>query len=130
MSVGSGLSSHILSQGQRFYAYSGVVQGDVSVPASITLISFTNGLRDSFVKVQPFYGAEVATGSGSQLGIIISIDGVEVWKSQQLGGSLNYDRSETIELFLPRQSTIEVVSRNTSSNNTQDRGATLLGWYL
>jgi hypothetical protein len=52
MSINVGQVSHFLSDGSRFYAYSGIVQGDVSVPATITLIDIPNtGLKDSFVKI-------------------------------------------------------------------------------
>lgn len=131
MSVSVGLNQKLLTQGERFYAYSGIVQGDVSVPASISLINFTNGLRDAFVKIQPSYGFPASSTTGAQVGLEIKIDGISVYKAQT-GRSTDFNQldSEMIELFLPRQSTIEVISLNTSGNNTQDRGATLLGWYL
>jgi len=131
MSVSVGLNQKLLTQGERFYAYSGVVQGDISVPASISLLSFSNGLRDAFVKIQPFQGQPIATGVNDGLGITILIDGVEVYKDKERS---NYNNAPSvdnqIELFVPRQSTIEVQSINTANNNTQDRGVLLLGWYL
>ena len=128
MSVTIG-SQRLLTSGDRYYAYSGIVQGDVSVPASITLLSMDSGLRDAFVKIQPSYGKEINNSVGQQLGISVLIDGIELVK-QQAEYESRISSDEMIELFLPRQSTLEVVSLNSSLNNTQDRGATLLGWYL
>ena len=132
MTLSVGLNSRLLSSGERFYAYSGIVQGDVSVPASVTLLSFESGLRDSFIKIQPSFDKPASTAVNTSLGLSISIDGVEVYKSQSVDGSSrrNDERNHEIELFIPKQSTVEVTSLNTSGNNTQGRGATLLGWYL
>lgn len=131
MTVSVGLNQRLLSEGERFYAYSGVVTGDVSLPATISLINITNGLRDSFVKILPFQGRPVATGVSDGLGIAVLIDGVEVYKDQQRS---NYNNAPSvdnhIELFVPRQSTLEIQSINTANNNNQERGVTLLGWYL
>ena len=33
-------------------------------------------------------------------------------------------------MFIPRQSKLEVLSLNDADNNTQDRGANLIGYYL
>jgi len=131
MSVTIG-SQRLLTSGDRYYAYSGVVQGDVSVPASITLLSMDSGLKDSFVKIKAFYDILISGTAASTLGISVLIDGAEVYRTRQYyGGSqaIQPDGEET-ELFVPRQSTLEVVSLNTSGNNTQNRGCTLLGWYL
>lgn len=130
MSVSVGLNSRLLSQGQRYYAYSGIVTGDVSVPASITLLNFESGLRDSFIKIQPNYGVPVSTAVGSGIGISVKIDGEEVVKSQKILQDGNQNTSVVWEFFVPKQSNVEVISLNTSANNTQERGVTLLGWYL
>ena len=129
MSISTGLSSRTLSSGDRYYAYSGVISGDVSVPATIDLLSFTNGLRDVFVKIMPFYGKAVSTTNGHQIGILVSIDGEEVLKSLP-AESIEGEKREYYEFFVPKQSTILVQSLNNSNNNTQERGCNLLGWYL
>lgn len=125
-----GPNFRLLSSGARLYAYSGVVVGDVSVPATISLLKFENtGLRDMFLKVQPFYGVEISTATNNQLGILVTIDGVEIWKNKPEYNS-RISNGESIEIFVPKQSTLEVLSLNTSANNTQDRGCIALGWYL
>jgi len=114
----------------KWYAYSGIVQGDITVPASITLIDIPNtGLKNAFVKIQPSYGEPTVTSGGNALGISISIDGIEVVKSQLSDPN---DRTEVVEyeLFIPRQSRLEVISLNKAANNTQERGVTVLGWYV
>jgi len=121
----------LLSGGDKWYSYSGEVFGDVSAPATISMILIPNtGLRDSLMQIQPFYGAEIATGSGSQLGIIVKLDDVTVIRQQQMGGTLNYDRNEQTNLFVPRQSKIEIIRLNTSSNNTQISGVNVIGYYI
>jgi len=126
------LSSQILlSGGDKYYSYSGEIFGDVSAPATIPMITIDNtGLRDSLIQIQPFYGAEVAAGSGSQIGIIVKLDGVTIIRQQQLGGSLNYDRNEQTNIFAPRNSKLEIIRLNTSSNNTQISGVNVIGYYL
>ena len=113
----------------KWYAYSGVVQGDVSVPSTITLIDIPNsGLRNGFVKIQLSFGQSLSASGTQQLGTIIRIDGVEVIKHQ--GREYPRNDNDVFELFVPKQSRIEVISMNTSSNNTQDRACTILGWYV
>lgn len=126
----AGPNFRALSSGERIYAYSGVIQGDISVPATIQLLKFQNtGLRDMFLKIQPFYGVPNSGGSVDALGILVTIDGVEIIKSQRLDP--NDSRAESpFELFVPKQSTLELLSLNTTNNNTQDRGCNALGWYL
>ena len=111
-----GPNFRLLSSGARLYAYSGVVVGDVSVPATISLLKFENtGLRDMFLKIQPFYGLEVSTASGHQLGILVTIDGVEIVKTQYTRAVVEHDKIITFELFVPKQSTLEVLSLNTGA---------------
>jgi hypothetical protein len=112
----------------KWYAYSGVVQGDVSVPATITLIDIPNsGLKNGFIKIQPCYGNAVSTSVGNQLGIEVKIDGVSVFDAQ---AHYPYGDRDNFELFVPKQSRLEVISLNTSNNNNQKRGVTVLGWYV
>ena len=129
MSINVGQVNHFLSDGSRFYAYSGVLQGDVSVPASITLISIPNtGLKDTFVKIQPFFGQEVSSSSGQQLGFQVLIDDNIVFEYGNLTYALN-DHNH-YEFFVPRGSKLECISINKPNNNTQDRGVAMLGWCL
>ena len=133
MSINVGQVSTNLSDGLRFYAYSGDIQGDITVPASITLISIPNtGLKDSFVKIQPFFGSEISSNVGDALGLSVTIDGITIYNSQ-----VNAWRRENvqlppheIELFIPRQSNLVITSLNTAANNTQLRGCNMLGWCL
>ncbi len=119
----------LLSGGDKYYSYSGVVFGDVSVPATISMILIPNtGLRDSYVKIMPYYGLSVSTGGTSQLGLIVLLDDVEIIKEQARNNEF-YDRNE-YEIFVPRQSKLEIQSLNSSANNTQIRGCNLIGYYL
>ena len=119
----------LLSGGDKWFSYSGVKFGDVSAPATIQLNFIPNtGLRDSMIVVQAFYGLAVTATGTAQLGIIIKIDDTEVVKFQ--GREYSREDNDTFNLFVPRQSKLEVISINTSGNNTQERGANILGYYL
>lgn len=113
----------------KWFANSGLIVGDVSVPATIELINIPNtGLQNAYVKIQPFYGKPASASSGNGLGILIKINDIEIIKSQRDGDN-NVDPFQ-FELFIPYQSKLEIISLNTSANNTQERGVTLLGWLF
>ena len=123
----------LLSGGDKWYSYSGEVFGDVSVPATIPMITIDNtGLRDSYIVVQPYFGAAASTANGMILGLTIKIDGVVVVNTQGTQGNVisNDVLNETFNLFVPRNSKLEIISRNTTDNNTQIRGANVIGYYL
>ena len=124
-------AQNVLSSGDKWYSYSGEIFGDVSAPATISMILIPNtGLRDSLVYVQPFYGIVASGTTGTQLGIEIKLDDTTIYKAQS-GRSTDFNQVDNnIQLFIPRQSKIEIISLNTSGNNTQIRGANLLGYYL
>ena len=87
------------------------------------------GLKNGFVKFQASYGRPNGVALTDTLGISILIDGIQIYRSQ--GTDYRPPASRTpIELFVPKQSRIEVISLNTSNNNTQDRACTILGWYV
>tara|TARA_Y100001937_G_C6850112_1_gene211728 strand:+ start:52 stop:432 length:381 start_codon:yes stop_codon:yes gene_type:complete len=124
----------LLSGGDKYYQYSGVIVGDVSAPATIQLILIPNtGLRDSLVQIEPFFGVPVVDNAGNGLGMEIKLDDVTIYKSQAQRANIGY-RGMQIEnntqIFVPRQSKLEIISLNTSGNNTQERGCTLIGYYL
>ncbi len=120
----------LLSGGDKWYSYSGSIFGDVSAPATIQLILVPNtGLRDSYVFIEPYYGVPVNTANASAPGIEVKIDNVTVIKNQ--ANRQNNDMSHnTFRIFIPRQSKLEVISLNTSANNTQERGCNVIGYYL
>ena len=124
-------SQILLSGGDKWYSYSGEVFGDVSAPATIPMIKIDNtGLRDSMVVIQPFYSEPVTRANASQLGITVKLDNIIIFTSQR-GADNNYGAVEnTFNLFVPRNSKLEVISLNTSGNNTQERGVNLIGYYL
>jgi len=129
------LSSQILlSGGDKWFSYSGPVFGGAPVPATIQLNFIPNtGLRDSFIIIEPYYTAVISTSVNQGLGIEIKIDDVTVIKQQgNRFGASGDDTSSLREfkLFVPRQSKLEVISLNTSGNNTQERGVNLIGYYL
>tara|TARA_R110000751_G_scaffold14185_1_gene46379 strand:- start:75 stop:470 length:396 start_codon:yes stop_codon:yes gene_type:complete len=125
-------TQQLLSSGTKWFSYSGIVTGDLTLPATITLMTIENtGLRDSLVCIQPSFGVPITTGGGSALGIIISIDDIEVFKVQsEQGLRWNPIIENEIKLFVPRQSKIQVLSLNTAANNNQERGCNLIGYYL
>ena len=63
--------------------------------------------------------------------VMVKLNDVIIYKSQG-----NYLQDKTlatenmINLFIPRQSKVEVISINTTQNNTQIRGVNVLGYYL
>ena len=123
----------LLSGGDKWYSYSGVTFGDLSVPATIQLNFIPNtGLRDSLITIEPYYGVPISTGSASGLGIEVKLNDVTVINQQpgRFGASGDIAVSDNFRLFIPRQSKLEIISLNTSSNNTQKRGVNILGYYL
>ena len=119
-----------LSDGTKWFSYSGMLVGDVSVPSTVPLTTILNtGLQDSYVEIRPIYGKAVSTTNGQQLGIIIKINDLEVAKSQP-AESTEVERNNVFKYFVPRQSKLEILSINATSNNTQERGVTTLGWYI
>ena len=121
----------LLSDGNKWYSYSGPIFGDVSAPATIQMNFIPNtGLRDSYVKIQPYYALAASTASGSQLGIAVKLDDVEIYNTQSKFNTDPLLDDTPIELFIPRQSKLEIISLNTANNNTQTRGANLIGYYL
>jgi uncharacterized protein YjfI (DUF2170 family) len=122
----------LLSTGDKYYSYSGVLFGDVSVPATIQMILIPNtGLKDSLVYIQPFYGRENNDSGGNVLGIEVKLDDVTVIKQQSaVTGVYSMRNTTDFNIFVPRQSKLEILSLNTSGNNVQERGCTLIGYYL
>ena len=126
-------SQILLSDGKKYYSYSGEVFGDVSAPATIPMITIDNtGLKDSYVEFYPYYSTLVSGTSANALGIQIKLDNVVILHSKQYyGGSQAIQQdSELVKLFIPRNSKLEVISMNTSGNNTQIRGCNIIGYYL
>jgi len=120
----------LLSGGDKWYSYSGEVFGDVSAPATIQMIFIPNtGLRDTILQVQPFYGQPSTSSTNNALGIEVKLNDITIIKEQPGNGG-NYRGNETWSVMVPRQSQIEVISLNTSANNTQIRGCNVLGYYL
>ncbi len=121
----------LLSGGDKWYSYSGEVFGDVSAPASISMILIPNtGLRDSLIQVQPFLANPVSTAGGAALGLTIKLDDVSIYNQQFSNHSEIKPNIEIENLFIPRQSKLEILSNNTSGNNTQIRGVNVIGYYL
>ena len=117
------------SDGTKWYSYSGMIVGDVSVPATISLTSIPNtGLSDSFIKIKYILSQPVSTASNAQLGIIVKINDIEVINSQTAHNEQFLQ--DEFELFVPMQSKLEILSLNTSANNTQERGVNTMGWYI
>jgi len=89
------------------------------------------GLRDSVVQFQPYYGKRVSGGGGQNLGYQIKLDGVIIINSQSIYGTDDpVTNGSWQSLMIPRNSKLEVISLNTSGNNTQIRGCNITGYYL
>lgn len=130
MSIKVGQAFNTLSSGRKWYAYSGIVNGGLALPAFVTLIDIpSTGLKDSYIKIQPCYGQPIAMGDGDALGLLVLIDDTVIFDSQSSRQQQPTSRSDYLELFVPRQSKLTVTSINTVNNSLQDRGAAVLGWY-
>jgi hypothetical protein len=124
-------TQQLLSDGTKWFSYSGMVVGDITVPASITLITVENtGLRDSYVCFKFFVGQRASGAGGTNLGQVVLIDDIEVFKSQNQFGSDAPVSSGNTEIFIPRQSKLQVLSLNTGGNNLQERGVCVIGYYI
>jgi len=126
-------SQVLLSGGDKWYSYSGVLFGDVTTPATIQMILIPNtGLKDSYVIMQPYFGQPVTASANTGLGIMVKLDDVEIYKTQAEEQTSRQEQivSNQITLFVPRQSKLEIISLNTSGNNTQERGVNVIGYYL
>lgn len=131
--VGPSATAAPLPSGGKWSAYSGSVGQFASIPAFVELVVIPNtGLADSYVKIFPFYGAPITTAAGDALGIEILIDSETVYKSQNGRSGVAFDAQETapIELFVAKQSKLEIQSINTANNTLQERGVVVLGWAL
>ena len=120
----------LLSGGDKWFSYSGLLLGDASVPATIELVRIPNtGLRDSLIKVQPFFGLPPNVNPNEGLGIQINVDDTIIYEFKAPDPYYRNIQSP-IDLFIPRQSKLVILSLNTSGNNSQARGCTVLGYYV
>jgi len=122
-----------LPSGGKWHSYSGAVVGGPAVPATVELVKIpSTGLKDSYVKITPFYGEPIDTGGATDdaLGIKIFINDVAVYESQVREEFRRGRDTPIIELFIPQQSKLEILSLNTAGNTLQNRGVTVLGWWL
>jgi len=119
-----------LPSGGKWHSYSGVQVGGPAIPATVELVKIpSTGLKDSYVKITPFYGLPVTTAPGDGLGIKIFINQVAVYESQA-SRRLNSDGDDFMELFIPQQSELQILSLNNANNTLQNRGVVVLGWWL
>ena len=100
----------LLSGGDKWFSYSGLLFGDASLPATIELVKIPNtGLRDSLVKVQPFFGLPPSVSPNEGLGIQINLDDVIIYEFKP--PDPYYRNIQTpIDLFIPRQSKLVILS--------------------
>jgi len=119
-----------LPSGNKWYSYSGSVNGGPTIPATVELVKIpSTGLKDSFIKVFPFYALAAAFAPGDALGIKIFINQVAVYEWQV--ATVRYEAApQTIELFIPKQSELQILSLNTANNTLQNRGCAVLGWSV
>jgi len=98
----------------------------------VDLITIPNtGLADSYIKIIPFFGKPTTTAAGDALGLEVVLDGQTVYKSQNGRSGAAFEAQQiVIELFIPKQSKLEVKSINTANNTLQERGVMVLGWAI
>ena len=76
-------SQILLSGGDKWYSYSGEIFGDVSVPATIPMITIDNtGLRDSMVQIQFYTGQDITTAGPDGIGVLVKLDDISIYNSQ------------------------------------------------
>ena len=123
-------SQVLLSVGDKWFSYSGLKLGDASLPAVIELVRIPNtGLKDSLVKIQPYFSLPANTNFQEGLGIQVLLDDEIIYEFKS--PDAYYRNIQTpIDLFIPRQSNLIINSLNTSGNNSQSRGCTVVGYYL
>lgn len=115
---------------ERYYAFSGLLQAGAAQPATLTLIDIPDtGLRNSIVQIQPFFGLPVTTAANEGLGTQILIDDVIVFE-QKSPDPFYRDIQSIIQIPVPKNSKLTVLSLNTNGNSTQSRGANLIGYYI
>jgi len=118
-----------LPGGGKWHSYSGVQVGGPTLPATVELVKIpSTGLKDTFAKIYPFYGVPDNT-SGDALGLKIFINDVAVYESQ-FALPHREGAPEMVELFIPQQAKLEILSLNTANNTLQNRGCAVLGWWL
>jgi len=114
----------------RFFAYSGLLQGDATSPATVTLVDIPDsGLRNAIIQIQPFFGLPITTATNEGLGIQVLIDD-EIVFEQKSPDPFYRGVQSSINLFLKKQSKLTVLSLNTNGNNSQSRGANLVGYFV
>tara|TARA_Y100000401_G_scaffold114877_1_gene117565 strand:- start:2175 stop:2564 length:390 start_codon:yes stop_codon:yes gene_type:complete len=122
-------TQQLLSDGKKWYAYSGLKQGDISVPAVVPLVEVENvGLRDSILIIQPYYSLPAVTTFQEGLGVQVLFNDIIVYEFKSPDGFYR-NQQEPIHLFIERQTNLKVLSLNTSGNNSQSRGANVLGYF-
>ena len=122
-------SQILLSDGNKWYSNSGQIFGDVSSPATIPMVTIDNvGLRDCYVVIQYSSGLMVSSG-GDQLGLSVKVDNVEIINAQSDLRERDFEPN-TFNIFVPRNSKLEIIRLNTGANNTQLSGVTVMGYYL
>jgi len=118
-----------LPSGGKWHSYSGAVVGGPAIPATVELVKIpSTGLKDTYAKITPFFGVPTTTGAGHALGIKIFINQVAVYEAQP--STIEAGGPAPIELFIPRQSELQILSLNTAANTLQNRGCAVLGWWL
>jgi len=118
-----------LPSGNKWYSYSGSVSGGPTIPATVELVKISStGLKDSYVKIIPFYALPISLNAGDALGIKIFINQVAVYEAQVLNEYRRGQGELAIELFIPLQSELQILSLNTAANTLQNRGVAVLGW--
>lgn len=127
--IALGLGKREYSDGSGYYAQSGLKQGDISLPATITLLDFQTGLNDAEGVLTAGFSLPAVTTFQEGLGIQVLMDGNIVYEFKSPDGFYR-NIPNGINLFIPRQVQLTVLSLNTSGNNSQSRCAILKAKYI
>tara|TARA_R100001594_G_scaffold70536_1_gene104904 strand:- start:986 stop:1510 length:525 start_codon:yes stop_codon:yes gene_type:complete len=106
------------------YGASGSVVGDVTLPATISLLSFNVGRRD--IMCQVFFYSGQAIDTTAPLGWQIDINDNTVLKIQGNVSPDAYQAGGWMQ-FWPAEGKITILSLNSANNNTQERGCYFVG---
>ena len=113
--------------GMHVYGYSGPFSPDLHVPATYTMLDFITPLQDYLVDLYYTMALPVDTTQDG-LGLIISIQGKTVFEWQS---TTPYEKGQIhTRMIWPGGQDINVLSKNTSNNNTQDRYVHFIGQAL
>lgn len=113
----------------KFYAYSGMVDFDLTVAVTYPLLNFTLE-RDSIIKPQFSCNFDLIDATGTAVGWLVSIDGIEIYK-WVADAPAEYGVYHNPTLLIPanRECNIAVMNPDASADLLQ-ANCSLVGEYV